>query len=137
MDRGLRTDRRVPAGERAGRRERGAVAVELALLLPVLVLLIFGIVQFGQAYNAKVSLTGAVREGARALALGSGDPTEVTKAAAPSLDPTAITVTTSDDPCLPDTQATVTATYPFTYDIPFLGSATLTITAEGVMRCGL
>jgi hypothetical protein len=31
---------------------------------------------------------------------------------------------------------TVTATYPFTYDIPFFGSKTITLTAKGVMRCG-
>ena len=47
------------------RRERGAVAVEFALVLPVLVMLVLGIVSFGLALNSHVGLSNAVREGAR------------------------------------------------------------------------
>jgi Flp pilus assembly protein TadG len=46
--------------------ERGVSAVEFALLLPVLVLILFGIIEFGMyIYNLQV-LTNASREGARA-----------------------------------------------------------------------
>jgi Flp pilus assembly protein TadG len=123
--------------ERLTTGDRGAAAVELALVLPILALLLFGLIEFGQAYSAKISLTGAVREGARSLALGLGDATVATKDAAPTLDPDDITVTTSDDPCIPGEQAEVTASYPYTYDIPFFGDGTMTLTATGVMRCGL
>ena len=51
--------------------ERGAVAVEFALIVPILVMLIFGIVEFGRGYNTKVTVTHAAREGARILALRS------------------------------------------------------------------
>lgn len=115
--------------------QRGAVAVEFAIILPVLILLLFGIIEFGRAYNAKVALQGAVREGARVHALDSGDPVSTIKNAAPSLDEGLLTVETSTSPCTPGDEASVTATYPFEYNIPLFGSATQTISATGVMRC--
>lgn len=121
----------VPGGE------RGAVLVELALVLPLLVMLLFGIVEFGRGYSAKVQLTGAARDGARYAALGWSDPLVVskTKDAAPGLDPTRLAV--SVDACSPTvTSARVSISYPFAYDIPFLGGRTVTMTAAGVMRCG-
>lgn len=45
--------------------ERGAVAVEFALVLPVLVMLMFGIITSGLAYADHLSITNAVREGGR------------------------------------------------------------------------
>src|SRR5690348_8433339 len=45
--------------------ERGAVAVEFALVLPLLGMLMFGIVSFGLAFSDNVALANAVREGAR------------------------------------------------------------------------
>jgi len=51
-------------------RDRGSVAVEFALLLPVLLLLIFGVIDFGRAINDQITLTQAAREGARLAALG-------------------------------------------------------------------
>lgn len=47
------------------REERGAVAVELAFVLPILILLLFGIVEFSIAYNRTQALHAAAREGAR------------------------------------------------------------------------
>lgn len=49
--------------------ERGAVAVEFALLAPVLIMLLFGIMEFGRAYNTQITLTSAAREGARVMAI--------------------------------------------------------------------
>jgi len=113
----------------------GVVSLELALILPVLLMLIFGIVQFGRAYNAKIELSSAVREGARAFALGTGDPATVTKDAAPGLDADLIDVETSTSPCTSGSEASVTATYPFDLNIPFWGDESVTISATGVMRC--
>jgi len=101
---------------------------------------VFGIVEFGRAYNARIELTSAVREGARALALG-GTPaaaTTATRTAAPGLTPAKILVTTTVCPATPlaTDNATVVATYAFTYSIPFFRSGTWTLTAKGVMRCG-
>ncbi len=45
--------------------ERGAVAVEFALVLPVLVMLLLGITTAGLSYSHAIGLTNAVREGSR------------------------------------------------------------------------
>lgn len=47
------------------RRERGAVVVEFALVLPILVALLLGVTTAGMAYNKKLNMTYATREGAR------------------------------------------------------------------------
>lgn len=49
--------------------ERGAVAVEFALLAPVLILILLGIMEFGRAYNTQITLSNAAREGARVMAI--------------------------------------------------------------------
>lgn len=51
-------------------RADGASAVEFAILLPLLMLLVFGIIAFSQAYNRSQGMNAAVREGARLAALG-------------------------------------------------------------------
>jgi Flp pilus assembly protein TadG len=125
-----------------GRDQRGAVAVEFALVLPILVLFIFGIIEFGRAYNARIVLTAAVREGARAVAVGgpaltAAEVEQLTRDAAPGLDAARITVTSTVCAGMPrPLNATVHASYPFRYDIPFLGSRSTLLDATGVMRCG-
>ena len=116
--------------------DRGASAVEFALILPILVLLVFGTVEFGRAYNANVTLTHAAREGVRVLAI-TRDAAQASNAAviaATSLDPTQIAVSTAA--CNPGQPTQVSLTYPFTYDIPLLGTNTIMLNGTGVMRCG-
>lgn len=55
------------------RNDHGAAAVEFALILPILLILVFGIIDFTRALNASVSATHAAREGVRVLALGDED----------------------------------------------------------------
>jgi Flp pilus assembly protein TadG len=47
------------------RNERGQALTEFALVLPILALLLFGVIQFGIAFNNYITLTDAVRAGAR------------------------------------------------------------------------
>lgn len=54
----------------ARRHESGASAVEFALVLPILMLLLFGIIQYGLHFFAKQSAVSAVREAARRTAVG-------------------------------------------------------------------
>lgn len=49
--------------------ERGQTFTEFALVLPILMVLMLGIVQFGVAFNNYVTLTDAVRAGARKAAV--------------------------------------------------------------------
>lgn len=118
------------------RDERGAALVEFAFVLPILVLFVFGIVEFGRAYSARIELTSAVREGARAGALGN-DPVAATRNGAPGLDASQITVAPTACPATPgpNDNSAVSASYPFHYDIPLFHSGTWTLNAKGVMRC--
>ena len=47
------------------RRERGQSLVETAVVLPILILLVAAIVDFGRVFDAYIVLTNAAREGAR------------------------------------------------------------------------
>ena len=106
-------------------------------MLPLLVLFVFGIVEFGRAYSARIELTAAVREGARAIALGD-DGVEAIRNSATGLTSASITVTETTCPTNPGpgTNAVVSASYPFRYEIPFFRTGTWTLEATGVMRCG-
>ena len=46
------------------RRVSGQALVEFALALPVLLLLIFGVLEFGRAFQTKLVMENAAREGA-------------------------------------------------------------------------
>jgi len=125
--------------ERSIASDRGAAIVEMALVLPILILLLMGIFEFGRAYNAKITLTQATREAVRVLAISGDD-----AAAQAALDGAATPLDTSQlaysaTPCTENERGTptsVTATYPFTYSIPLFGTATITMTSTAVMRCG-
>lgn len=51
------------------RRRRGASVVEFALVAPVLLLVVFAMVEFGRAIMVQQALTNAAREGARTASL--------------------------------------------------------------------
>lgn len=51
------------------RADRGAAAVETALVLPLLLMVVFAMIDFGRMLNAQIRVTEAAREGARALTL--------------------------------------------------------------------
>lgn len=65
------------------RSEKGQAVVEFALVLPVLLLLLLGILQFGLVFKDYVALTDAVRAGARtgAVSRQAADPKATTEAA--------------------------------------------------------
>jgi Flp pilus assembly protein TadG len=52
------------------RNERGQTLTEFALVLPLVALLLFGVIQFGIVFHQYVTLTDAVRAGARQGAVG-------------------------------------------------------------------
>lgn len=60
-----------PAATVRKRRERGQSLVEFALVAPILLVLVFGIIDFGMALRAYITTTQATREGARFGSIGS------------------------------------------------------------------
>lgn len=52
---------------------RGQALVELALVLPLLILLLFGTMEFGRIFHSYLALANASREGARAGIVGADD----------------------------------------------------------------
>lgn len=124
--------------------ERGAAAVEFALLLPILVLLVIGIMQFGILFNYYISITHAAREGVRWAALENPESTvkQKTIAAAPSLNPllTESNITVSNPAPTIENQGdpvTVTVSYTVPIDVPlmqtFLGSS-FTLVSSATQR---
>lgn len=110
--------------------------VEMAIIVPLLLLLVFGIIEFGRAYNANISVTAAAREGVRVYAI-SGDAAEATaraQSAAPSLNPADMTIVLNA--CTPGDPTTMRISYPFDFNIPFIPLGSITLRAQGVMRCG-
>lgn len=52
------------------REERGASAVEFAMVLPILIMLLLGIIQYGSLFLLQTEMTGAARDTARRIAVG-------------------------------------------------------------------
>lgn len=138
---------RPPARGRTAR-DRGSVAVEFALVLPVLLLILFGVIDFGRALNAQIELTGAARDGARLAALGYSNAAVQARvvAAAPTLSGVTVTVAANCPPGAgPTADAQVDVSYQFSFITPIgpfarlvggshLG-APIVLTAQGVMPC--
>jgi Flp pilus assembly protein TadG len=55
------------------RRQKGQSLVETAIILPIILLLIMGIIDFGLLFNNYIIISNASREGARKAALGGTD----------------------------------------------------------------
>lgn len=127
--RNLRADRRRHEQE-------GVAAVEFAVMLPLLVVLVFGIIEFGLVFNTQLSLTGAAREGARVMAIHNDQAAAVAATlSSASMNPEP-TVTVGPSPCIQGQQVTVRAEREFTIRIPFFNGPTLDLAGVGVMRCG-
>lgn len=75
--------------------ESGQSIVEFALILPVLMLIVVGIIEFGWLFNGKITLTSAAREGARVAAIVKNE-TTATAAINETADLSGLTVTDID-----------------------------------------
>jgi Flp pilus assembly protein TadG len=139
------------------RQEDGQTLLEFAIVLPLLLILVTGIMQFGLLFNRYITLTDAVRSGAQTLALGRGlsdpcDPAVLqTLQSASAIGLTSAQVTpsfpSSSDHCGTGTytydtsgntngnavegdQATLTATQPFSLNVFGVGLFQLNLSAS-------
>ena len=97
---------------------------EFAIVLPILALLLFGVIQFGIAFNDYITLTDAVRAGARKGAVGrhlqnpQAAVQQSVRDAGSDLRPADLQIAVNST-WAQGTDVTVTATYP--YSISLLG----------------
>ena len=128
------------------RRDAGASAVEMAIVLPLLALLVFGIIDFGRALNAQIQISQAAREGVRLAALAGGGAystadvnARVAQAAPnPGFGGTPASVSPAPVMCPTNAPATAAATVNVVYNfkgIFFLSGGTI-LEQRAVMRCG-
>lgn len=123
-------------------RRRGAAAVEFALVAPLLVLLILGLIEFGRMMMVQQVLTNGAREGARKAVLPGVTDTVVYQTVddfmtGSSLSGHSRSVSPGPSGAAPGDAVTVTVSIPFSkvswLPVPqWLGNNTLT--ARAVMR---
>jgi Flp pilus assembly protein TadG len=116
--------------------EKGQSLVEFALTLPVLILLLFGIVDFGRIFHAYLTIDHAGREAARAASIGKDAATitsiAVNQGSSIGLKTKHVNVSTGSS----GTNATITIHYPITFLTPMIGKIVgpLTLNDTTVMR---
>jgi Flp pilus assembly protein TadG len=111
------------------RRESGQSAVEFALVAPVLIAVLLGIVQAGIAFHDYITVTDAARAAARKAVtarvsgISVSDVQQAAKDAAGDLDPTKLNVTVDDptDPGFSQGGSTLSVTVTYPYSINVLG----------------
>ena len=82
-----------------GGRERGAAAVEFGLILPVLLLIVGGIIDFGIMYNKQILLSNAARDGVRQVVVnqtnGGWLPSDIQTRVSQAASPLALSIPSS------------------------------------------
>ena len=126
-------------------REEGVAAVEFALILPVLALLLFGTLEFGRVWSQYQLYQGAAREGARCAAVKIDSDCviedEITQAAEPFTVNKPVDVKIIGGPSGPCTTSTIGQDVQVSWqqnlevNIPFWNDVTLTPTVKAVFRC--
>ena len=119
--------------------EKGQNLIEFALVVPMLLLLVFGIAEFGRAWMTQNILTGAAREAVRLLAVPPGVISPRDRADNVLISAGITTAFVSvNDPGVAFGPVSVTVNYNFPVVvvgfIPGLNSATFPLTSTTTMR---
>ena len=131
-------ERRSGAGRRP---ERGSVLAEFALVLPLLLILLFGVLELGIAFNRAQAVEAAAREGGRLASISSSNGADVVARVNEALDgiplDAAPTVTVAPGGCAgrEGQSVTVTVAYVHNVTIPLLFSRDVPLTSQAVFRC--
>lgn len=121
--------------------KRGQALVELALILPILIVILMGTMEFGRIFHSYLVITNASREGARAGVVGLDDTGIRTKvkdvATSLSLSDTQINITPGYSSRSRGVPLTVQVDYSVSLVTPVLGVAVpnpFPLTASTTMR---
>ena len=119
--------------ERTQKRRRGQSLVEFALIMPMLLMITFGIVEFGRVLNAYIMCTNGAREGARAAAVGASAAVAeaTTRAAIPTLN---VNVTVTGAQGASGSMVTVRVTHNVVPIVPFILPNPMVVTGQAIMR---
>jgi Flp pilus assembly protein TadG len=125
------------------RSERGAVAVEFALVVPLLLVFLFSIVSVSRAFQVQGTLSAAAREAARTMGIQNSEAAAVNAAvfaaSTSSITLPSSSVVVSPKTCTgasPTTNVTVAIDYTFQPAGSFARGVAFTITSKAVFRCG-
>lgn len=124
------------------RSEDGAAAVEFALVVPLLLVVMLAIIDFGWIFNQQLRLTEAAREGARYYAIHSSESTAKANAEARATNVAGVPVTiTYQSTCsdqVADDVLTMRVTAPMDDLTGWLDAMNpgATLSGVGSMRCG-
>jgi Flp pilus assembly protein TadG len=117
--------------------QKGASAVEFAIILPVLVMLIFAIFEFGIAFNNYIALTHAAREGVRLAAVAEEEDyikqEIIQRAPTVSIEEDNIDIIGLHDKVGMPVTVSVTGGV-LNLDIPLVASKTLMLTSSATLR---
>lgn len=120
---------------------RGQSIVELAILLPVLVMIMLGILQLGLVFNAYTIISNAARDGARTAAVGGHDSAVLasTGSNTASLDPANLNVTITPGLTyrVSGSSVEVSVSYDIDVVVPFIGAIigdSIPLNATSTMR---
>jgi len=109
--------------QKLGTREHGQALVEMALVLPLFFLLLFGVIEMGRVGYSYITVSNAAREGGRVATLGgtNSDIETAIENAATALDSISLTIIIT--PLENDPQAIkVDVTYPVQLVIPIISN---------------
>ena len=113
--------------------QRGAAAAELAIVLPIFIILVFGIIEFGLAFNRLQGVHAAAREGARVGAISPGNECAEAFDAIDGLGVTGFTCNVTQS--CPGSKVVVEVSASEEIDIPIVGTRTVSLTGKGGFRC--
>ncbi|SDL73651.1 TadE/TadG family type IV pilus assembly protein [Tessaracoccus oleiagri] len=126
--------------------DRGASAVEFALVAPVFIAMILSVIAFGHAFFVQSVLSNAARDGVRVMALqdtsNNRDPVAEAKKRAVASAAPGVIISENQVSVMPanceavDTSGPLTATVTIKYPMQLLGRVgQITLTGKGTMRC--
>ena len=131
---------------RIGKKEGGQSLVEFALVLPIFLLLLFAIVDFGMAFHAWITVTNSAREGARvgAVRASAADIEQRVRDTSGTLDQDDLLVTVTNAEGDPGQSVVVDVSYGYSLISPLAGivnmvsggtiSGSLTLSSTADMR---